>query len=148
MPLPRPKPADEQAPRWTRTQSQEHPDMRLHTWVTVSRTHVNEQDDTRPHDHTCLPILIPTLPMSMRLHTHSYLVLWGHSLCTLKSTVGTSWGERGQGRGPTQQPGAAMAPLLQGPLILLPPPSASRWGFWSSGAAAMPLQASVAAPRP
>lgn len=53
---------------------------------------------------------------------------------------------------PTQHPGAATAPVLQGQLTSHPPSptlSLSRWGFWSSRATtAEPLQASIAVPRP
>lgn len=83
MPLPRPMPTDERAPRWTRTQIQARPGMLLtHVGSQPHVIHVSTRDNIRPQDLT--PCVFPSpctqgcvlshtdcthLPTHTRVHT-------------------------------------------------------------------------------
>ena len=59
MPLPRPMPTDERAPRWTRTQIQARPGMLLtHVGSQPHVIHVSTRDNIRPQDLT--PCVFPS----------------------------------------------------------------------------------------
>lgn len=83
-----------------------------------------------PLTHTFTPHNVGTESVHPQTYSGEILERWRSG----QSPRPAAWGSHGP------------SPLSQ--LILLPLPSASRWGFWSSQAAAEPLQASVAAPRP
>lgn len=142
MPLPRPTPTDERAPRWTRTQIQARPGMLLtHVGSQPRVTHVSTRDDTCPHAHTpcvflssCAQgcVLSHTDCIHLPAHTHVHTSCRGSATVPPRTLSGAILGRQKPGQSPC--PAAAwgnqpLSPEASSPSFPRPQPLGGHLGL-------------------